>query len=152
MKYCALRSQCEMKFAHIRDSEYFTFAEQIFHSEDISLARRATDHRHQKTNDSFPCCSSRRIQFHNVGRGQCLRSKLDIERSEICLHPAAKQILAENLFSLPICVIIGIHRRAGACSRRNERLCFGNGGTKAPPYKGVWALPDVFVKQMRNWR
>ena len=34
-------SQCEMKFAHIRASEYFTFAEQIFHSEAISLARRA---------------------------------------------------------------------------------------------------------------
>ena len=30
-----------MKFAHIRVSEYFTFAEQIFHSETISLARRA---------------------------------------------------------------------------------------------------------------
>ena len=33
--------RCEMKFAHIRVSEYFTFAEQIFHSEAISLARRA---------------------------------------------------------------------------------------------------------------
>jgi hypothetical protein len=30
-----------MKFAHIRVSEYFTFAEQIFHSEAISLTRRA---------------------------------------------------------------------------------------------------------------
>ena len=30
-----------MKFAHIRVSEYFTFAEQIFHSKAISLARRA---------------------------------------------------------------------------------------------------------------
>ena len=33
--------RCEMKFAHIRVSEYFTFAEQIFHSKAISLARRA---------------------------------------------------------------------------------------------------------------
>ena len=33
--------RCEIKFAHIRVSEYFTFAEQIFHSEAISLARRA---------------------------------------------------------------------------------------------------------------
>ena len=33
--------RCEMKFAHIRVSEYFTFAEQIFHSAAISLARRA---------------------------------------------------------------------------------------------------------------
>ena len=41
VKYCSRRSQCEMKFAHIRVSEYFTFAEQIFHSEAISLARRA---------------------------------------------------------------------------------------------------------------
>jgi len=41
MKYCSLQSQCEMKFAHVRFSEYFTFAEQIFHSEAISLARRA---------------------------------------------------------------------------------------------------------------
>jgi len=30
-----------MKFAHIRVSEYFTFAKQILHSEAISLARRA---------------------------------------------------------------------------------------------------------------
>ena len=29
---------------------------------------------------------------------------------------------AENLLSLPISVIMGLHRRAGACSRRNERL------------------------------
>ena len=29
-----------MKFAHIRVSEYFTFAEQIFRSEAISLARK----------------------------------------------------------------------------------------------------------------
>ena len=41
VKYCSRRSQCEMKFAHIRVSEYFTFAEQIFHSEAISLAQRA---------------------------------------------------------------------------------------------------------------
>ena len=40
MKYCALRSHCEMKFAHIRVSEYFTFAKQIFHSVAISLARK----------------------------------------------------------------------------------------------------------------
>ena len=33
--------RCEMKFAHVRVSEYFTFAKQIFHSEAISLARRA---------------------------------------------------------------------------------------------------------------
>ena len=30
-----------MKLAHIRFSEYFTFAEQIFHSEAISLANMA---------------------------------------------------------------------------------------------------------------
>ena len=30
-----------MKFAHVRVSEYFTFAKQIFHSEAISLARMA---------------------------------------------------------------------------------------------------------------
>ncbi len=33
--------RCEMKFAHIRVSAYFTYAKQIFHSEAISLARRA---------------------------------------------------------------------------------------------------------------
>jgi len=31
----------EIKFAHIRVCEYFTFAKQIFHSEAISLAPRA---------------------------------------------------------------------------------------------------------------
>ena len=40
MKFSAY-AESEMKFAHIRVSEYFTFAEQIFHSEAISLARRA---------------------------------------------------------------------------------------------------------------
>ncbi len=30
-----------MKFAHIRVSEYFTFAKQIFHSVALSLAQRA---------------------------------------------------------------------------------------------------------------
>ena len=30
-----------MKFAHVRVNEHFTFAEQIFHSKAISLARRA---------------------------------------------------------------------------------------------------------------
>jgi len=48
-----------------------------------------------------------------------------------------KQISAEILFSLPICVIMGLHRREGACSRRN----LGNGGTKAPPYKGYGLCP-----------
>ena len=48
-----------------------------------------------------------------------------------------KQISAEILFSLPICVIMGLHRRAGACSRRN----LGHGGTKAPPYKGYGLCP-----------
>ena len=35
---------CEIKFAHIRFSEYFTFAKQIFHSEAISLARKGKFH------------------------------------------------------------------------------------------------------------
>ena len=30
-----------MKFAHVRVSEHFTLREQVFHSEAISLARRA---------------------------------------------------------------------------------------------------------------
>ena len=32
--------RCEMKFAHIRVSEYFTFVKQIFHSVAISLDRK----------------------------------------------------------------------------------------------------------------
>jgi len=40
-----------MKFAHIRVSEYFTFAEQIFHSEAISLARRANFTEKDQVND-----------------------------------------------------------------------------------------------------
>ena len=40
LRNIAPSSQCEMKFAHIRVSEYFTFAEQIFHSEAISLASK----------------------------------------------------------------------------------------------------------------
>ena len=67
-----------------------------------------------------------------------------------------KQISAEMLFSLPICVIMESQRRAGACSRRNECLeSKKGGGSKPPPYKGVWALPDAgvvcnAVTQMRN--
>ena len=47
--------RCEMKFAHIRVSEYFTFAEQIFHSEAISLARMAnfTEKSHPLTRMAF---------------------------------------------------------------------------------------------------
>ena len=41
MKYFALMAKCEIKFAHIRFSEYFTFAKQIFHCEAISLACEA---------------------------------------------------------------------------------------------------------------
>ena len=58
---------------------------------------------------SLPICV---IMGYIVGRGQCLRSKLDIERSEICLHPAAM-----------------------------KDLVLGNGGTKAPPYKGYGLCP-----------
>ena len=44
MKYFASVAKCEIKFAHIRASEYFTFAKQIFHSEAISLARKGKFH------------------------------------------------------------------------------------------------------------
>ena len=33
-------ARCEMKFAHVRASGHFTFAEQIFHRKAISLARK----------------------------------------------------------------------------------------------------------------
>ena len=55
------------------------------------------------------------------------------------------------LFSLPICVIMGLHRRAGACSRRHERSCFRQRRHQGAALQGVWALPYAFVIQRRNW-
>ena len=52
------------------------------------------------------------------------------------------KISAENLFSLPICVIMGLHRRAGACSRRNERLESKKAaGVNPRPTKGYGLCP-----------
>ena len=72
LKYCSLRSQCEMKFAHIRVSEYFTFAEQIFHSEAISLARRANfveKSTHLSGRQMFCfCCEETRKRCASVGK------------------------------------------------------------------------------------
>jgi hypothetical protein len=48
-----------------------------------------------------------------------------------------KQISAEILLSLPICVIMGLHRMAVACSRRNELL----ESKKAAYYKGYGLCP-----------
>ena len=53
-----------------------------------------------------------------------------------------KQISAEILFSLPMCGIIGLHRRAGACSRRNERL-------KSKKAAGVNPRPTTNAKLAR---
>ena len=55
--------RCEMKFAHIRVSEYFTFAEQIFHSEAISLAQRAnfTEKSHSLLRMAFFLCCHYKI-------------------------------------------------------------------------------------------
>ena len=47
------------------------------------------------------------------------------------------------LLSLPICVIMGLHRRAVACSRRHERSCFRQRRHQGTALQGVWALPDV---------
>ena len=53
-----------------------------------------------------------------------------------------KQISAEMLFSLPICVIMGLHRRAGACSRRDERLESKKAaGVNPRPTKGYGLCP-----------
>ena len=53
-----------------------------------------------------------------------------------------KPISAEILFSLPICVIMGLHRRAGACSRRNERLESKKAaGVNPRPTKGYGLCP-----------
>ena len=78
-------------------------------------------------------------QTSKICRGYSLLSAYQICLSvgANCVRPRAfkerpyKQISAERLFSLPICVIIGIHRRAGACSRRNERF----GATAAPRHR-----------------
>ena len=86
------------------------------------------------------------------------------------------KISAENLFSLPICVIMGLTKSL-PCVKGGAELMRGGGIVKAkgnekqslsrlrrqlPLHKGafgctrsslgVWALPDAFVKQMRNWR
>ena len=60
-----------MKFAHIRVSEYFTFAEQIFHSEAISLARRAnfTEKSHPLTRMAFFLAGAEGLEPTTLGFG-----------------------------------------------------------------------------------
>ena len=52
---------------------------------------------------------------------------------------AGTKISAENLFSLPICVIMDLHRRAGACSRRFVCLCHYR-------CRGGSMIPQSFLK------
>ncbi|MBR4852907.1 MAG: hypothetical protein IKV01_04805, partial [Clostridia bacterium] len=60
--------------------------------------------------------------------------------------------------SLPICVIMGLHRRAGACSRRKERLESKKAaGVNPRPTKGYGLCPKPCVAcnaviQRRNLR
>ena len=61
----------------------------------------------------------------------CLSVGATIGRPRAFDERPYKQISAEILFSLPICVIMGVYRRAGACSRRNERF----GATAAPRHR-----------------
>ena len=57
--------RCEMKFANIRVSEYFTFAEQIFHSVAISLAQREnfTEKRRLLSQSSFFLAEKERFEL-----------------------------------------------------------------------------------------
>ena len=71
----------------------------------------------------------RRIKYHWSCKASISRSRTRSYHSD--------EVGISLLLSLPICVIMGLHRRAGACSRRN----LGNGGTKAPPYKGYGLCP-----------
>ena len=84
-----------------------------------------------------------RIKYHESQR-LSYRCRLRQYRSD--------EVGISLLFSLQICVIMGLHRRAGACSRRNERFCFRQRRHQGTALQGVWALPDAFVKQRRNWR
>ena len=53
-----------------------------------------------------------------------------------------KQISAEMLFSLPICVTMESYRRVGACSHRNERLESKKAaGVNPRPTKGYGLCP-----------
>jgi hypothetical protein len=68
-----------------------------------------------------------------------------------------KRISAEMLFSLPICVIMGYIVGRGLAPAVMNALNLKCGGSKPPPYKGVWALPCAGIAcnaviQRRNWR
>ena len=47
------------------------------------------------------------------------------------------------LLFLPICVIMRVRRRAGACSRRNEKFGLGQRRHQGTALQGVWALPEA---------
>ena len=64
--------------------------------------------------------------------------------------PQQKNFGREIVFSDDFCYNWFVGRGLAPAAMKDFVLC--NGGTKAPPYKGVWALPDVFVIQRRNWR
>ena len=61
-----------MKFARIRVSEYFTFVEQIFHSEAISLAQRAnfTEKSHPLTRMAFFMAGAEGLDTPKVSHGE----------------------------------------------------------------------------------
>ena len=59
--------------------------------------------------------------FPRRGDSRIIRENIRNDNGRFVNRPY-KRISAEILFSLPICVIMGLYRRAGACSRRNERL------------------------------
>ena len=59
------------------------------------------------------------------------------------LRQSLHLISAEMLFSLPSCVIMLLLVGRGLAPAVMKDFVLCNGGTKAPPYKGVWALPDV---------
>ena len=74
---------------------------------------------------------------HPVG-ANCVRPRAFKERTY-------NQISAENLSSLPICVIMGIHRRAGLAPTATKGFVLDNGGTNAPPYKGETSDKEEFL-------
>ena len=66
-----------MKFAHVRVSEHFTFAKQIFHSEAISLVRRAN---FVEKSTGHPVFRAMREYIHALP----LTSELDALCAQVC--------------------------------------------------------------------
>ena len=105
-----------MKFAHIRVSEYFTFAEQIFHSEAVSLARRAnfTEKSHPLMRMAFFLAHSYKIDpYHKFFRNRYvfLSQRIDLSLGDDELQKSPEKEISQLCRQTKLCTAILLNKK-----------------------------------------